>query len=187
MAICHNVAHNGHVIIVSVNAESAHIKHLGKTDIILGYGTQADLKERFGDDDAPCGQQEPTPDPLVRVCLNGEVESIPTSLQVALGLTVLGEGEGCPVTTPTTVVVEKEVIKEVPVEKIVEKVVEVPGPTQVVEITREVPAPAPAPVAPAAPAAPTGGELPKTGGSSSLPLIGAGVTALGVMLRRFFK
>lgn len=116
---------------------------------------------------------------LVLVCLNGFVASIPAEIAAELDLEILGDdakqGDKCD--EPEPVIVEKEVVK------VVEKIVEVPGPTQVMTVTREVPAPA----APAAPVQAPTGELPRTGGSAGLLWIGSGVTALGLFLRRLFR
>lgn len=199
-----DICHNGTIVPVSINAVLtaqdtghglltllpglppsftfvAHVEGQGHaSDTVLRIylkagNTETNIVVASGTCDAP---PPPPPDPLVRVCIEGEVQSILTSIQVQLGLTVLGDNEVCPV--PEVPETPDPVIVEVPVEKIVE----VPGPTMVIERTITTPAP-PAPAAPPA-AAPTG-ELPRTGGSPFLLMLGSGVTAAGVVLRRLFK
>lgn len=44
----------------------------------------------------------PIPDPLVHVCIDGQVQTVLTSVAVASHLDILGADQGCPVTTTTT-------------------------------------------------------------------------------------
>lgn len=53
VALCHNIEHNPHVIIVDDSALEAHLAH---GDTLLGTGFRKDLKAEFGDDGTSCAK-----------------------------------------------------------------------------------------------------------------------------------
>lgn len=167
--ICHWANGHVHAISISVNALDTHLVWHAEGGWNANPGHEGDTFLHFGkeedEDDDTCIPDEP---PIEPVCPEGTV-AVPDSDPLVCERVI---------TTTVTSIVEKEVIKEVP------------GPTQVITRTVEVPVAAPAaptPAPSAAPATPPTGDLPRTGSNTLLPLLGAGLTSAGLVLRRLFR